>query len=56
MNNYSNAAHAKLEAAIRELNAAQIELESLREHASPSRLERALERFAAAKSALTLVA
>ena len=39
-----------------ELQAAQNELESLTESASPSRLERALARLAAARAALELVA
>ena len=39
-----------------ELQAAQSELESLTESASPSRLERALARLAAARAALELVA
>ncbi len=39
-----------------ELQAAQSELESLGESASPSRLERALDRLAAARAALELVA
>lgn len=39
-----------------ELQAAQSELESLTESTSPSRLERALARLAAARAALELVA
>ncbi|WP_170166835.1 hypothetical protein [Actinomyces bovis] len=44
------------EAAARELEAAQAELESLTATASPSRLERALERVNAAQEALALAA
>lgn len=40
----------------RELSAAQAELSSLGTNASPSRLERALERVEAARSALALAA
>lgn len=47
---------AAREAAERELLAAHAELESLGRAASPSRLERALERVAAARSALALAA
>ncbi|WP_172121069.1 hypothetical protein [Actinomyces faecalis] len=44
------------EAAEREYSAAQAELRSLGASASPSRLERALERFEAARDALALAA
>ncbi|MCL3776750.1 MULTISPECIES: hypothetical protein [unclassified Actinomyces] len=44
------------QAAERELSAAQTELSSLDATASPSRLERALERVEAARSALALAA
>jgi len=44
------------EAAEREYSAAQAELSSLAANASPSRLERALERFEAARDALALAA
>ncbi len=44
------------QAAERELSAAQAELSSLDATASPSRLERALERVKAARNALALAA
>ena len=44
------------DAAVRELRAAQTELASLGGSASPSRLERALERVEAARAALVLAA
>lgn len=47
---------SKHEAAVRELEAAQAELRSLATTASPSRLERALERVHAAQEALALAA
>lgn len=48
--------HAGHEAAVRELRAAQTEVDSLGTATSPSRLERALERLEAARAAMILAA
>ena len=50
------ATHMDQQAAERELQAAQLELDSLGSAASPARLERALERLHAARQALALAA